>query len=253
MRSSRRIIVRVLFPLVLSVLFVVGGYSWADARSDSVPTKASDSAPSPTEILERATAPRLVRQQRTRRKPVKSQQAAINYESIAQDIRLMLSWVESPEVTPAWLASKLRNDNCIDVCTIQIRNDHNNPIVTADNHSFRALKNEKVIYQINMASKEGSSSLKSVNIDLGFDNEPFSVTQLAKLLSSKNVQPRLVSGKFPSCDAGPCYFGRAEYLVDVDTQNSSSSPSKKYRVYVGVGVNSLKKLAYLRKISFEPG
>jgi hypothetical protein len=59
-------------------------------------------------------------------------------------------------------------------CTIQIHNDHNNLIVTADNHSFGALKNEKVIYQVNIASKEGSSSLESVNIDLGFDHEPFS-------------------------------------------------------------------------------
>jgi hypothetical protein len=251
MRSSKRIIVKLFLLLILAVSLVIGGYSWADAHSYSVSAKALASAPSPTEILERIVTPQLVRRQRTRRKPVKSKQAEINYESIAQDIRLMLSWVESPEVTPAWLASKLRNDNCIDVCTIQIRNDHNNPIVTADNHSFRALKNEKVIYQVDMASKEGSSSLKSVNIDLGFDNEPFSVTQLAKLLSSKNVQPRLVYGKFPSCDAGPCYFGRAEYLVDVDTQNSSSSSNKQYRVYLGVGVNSVKKLAYLRRISFE--
>jgi hypothetical protein len=144
MRSSKRIIVKLFLPLILAISLAIGGYSWADARSHSVPAKASASAPSPTEILERAAAP-LVRRQRTRRKPVKSQQAEINYESIAQDIRLMLSWVESPEVTPAWLASKLRNDNCTDVCTIQIRNDHNNPIVTADNHSFRALKNEKVI------------------------------------------------------------------------------------------------------------
>jgi hypothetical protein len=173
MRSSKRIIVKLFLPLILAVSLVIGGYSWADARSHSVPEKALASASSSTEILERAAAP-LVRRQRTRRKPVKSQQAEINYESIAQDIRLMLSWVESPEMTPAWLASKLRNDNCIDVCTIQIRNDHNNPIVTADNHSFIALKNEKVIYQVNIASKEGSSSLKSVNIDLGFDREPFS-------------------------------------------------------------------------------
>jgi hypothetical protein len=174
MRSSKRLIVKLFLPLILAVSLVIGGYSWADARSHSFLSKALASAPSPTGILERTASPLLARQQRVRRKPVKSQQAEINYESIAQDIRLMLSWVESPEVTPAWLASKLRNDNCIDVCTIQIRNDHNNPIVTADNHSFRALKNEKVIYQVNMASTEGSSSLESVNIDLGFDNEPFS-------------------------------------------------------------------------------
>jgi hypothetical protein len=252
MRKSKRIIVKLFLPLILAVSLVIGGYSWADARSYSVPAKASASGSSPTEILEWSTAPRLAGQQRTRRKPVKSQQAEINYESIAKDIRLMLSWVESPEVTPAWLASKLRNDNCTDVCTIQIRNDHNNPIVTADNRSFIALKNAKVIYQVNIASKEGSSSLESVNIDLGFDNEPFSVTQLSKLLSSKNVQPRLVYSKFPSCDAGPCYFGRSEYLVDVDTHSSSSS-NKKYRVYLGVGVDSEKKLRYLRKISFMLG
>jgi hypothetical protein len=174
MRSSKRLIVKLLLPLILAVSLVIGGYSWADARSHSIPAKISASASSPTEILERSAAPLLARQQRVRRKPVKSKQAEINYESIAQDIRLMLSWLASPEVIPAWLASKLHNDNCFGECTIQIRNDHNNSIVTADNHSFRALKNEKVIYQVNIASTEGSSSLESVNIDLGFDNEPFS-------------------------------------------------------------------------------
>jgi hypothetical protein len=90
MRSSKRIIVKLFLPLILAISLVIGGYSWADARSHSVPEKALASASSSTEILERAAAPRLVREQQTRRKPVKSQQAEINYESITQDIRLIL-------------------------------------------------------------------------------------------------------------------------------------------------------------------
>jgi hypothetical protein len=249
MRNSKRIIVKLFLPLILAVSLVIGGYSWADARSHSVSAKALAGDPSPTEILEQAAAPRLVRQQRARRKPVKSKQAEINYASIAQDILLVLSWVESPEITPAWLASKLRNYNCPGVCTIEIRNDHNNPVVTAGNRSFIALKNEKFIYQINISSEEGSSDVKYASIDLGFNDEPFSVTRLGKLLSNKDVSH--IRTSYPSCDAGPCYVGRKRYFIDISEKKRSASPHKAYRVYIEVVINSRKNLEYLRRISFE--
>jgi hypothetical protein len=250
MKNSRRIIVKLLLPLILAIALVIGGYSWADARSHSASVNVSASVPSPTETLERSAMPLVVRRQRTRRKPVKNKQAEINYESIAQDIRLMLSWVESPEVTPAWLASKLRNYDCPGICTIEIRNDFNNPVVNAVNNSFVALKNEKFIYRINIASEEGSSSVRSVSIDLGFGGKPFLVDKLGKLLSNKTVRP--IRTKYPSCDTGPCYIGRTRYFLDVDKKQSLSSLIKQYFVYIDVAVDSQKKLEYLGQISFEP-
>jgi hypothetical protein len=242
MRSSKRLIVKLFLPLILAVSLVIGGYSWADARSHSVPEKALASASPPTEILERAAAP-LVRRQRTRRKPVKSRQDEINYESIAQDILLMLSWSESPDATPTWFASKLRDYDCLNLCTIEIRS---NSTLSTGNHSFIALKNEKFVYRVEIMSQKGSSGIRAVSIFLDFNGKPFSISQIGKVLPNENI--RRISDKYPSCDAGPCYISSRRYLVE---RNHLSSV-KKYDLYLNMGADTKKQLEYLRRISFEP-
>jgi hypothetical protein len=246
MRSSKRIIVKLFLPLILAVSLVIGGYSWADARSHSVSAKALANAPSPTEILEGIATPQLVRRQRTRRKPVKSQQDEINYESIAQDILLMISWLESPDATPTWFASKLRDYDCLNLCTMEIRNDRNYSTLSASNHSFIALKNEKSVYRVEVLSQKGSSGIKAVSIFLNFNEKPFSIAQIGKVLPNKNI--RRISDKYPSCDAGPCYISSRRYLVE---RNHLSSV-KKYDLYLDMGADTKKQLEYLRRISFEP-
>jgi hypothetical protein len=246
MRSSKRLIVKLLLPLMLAVSLVVGGYSWADACSHNVLVKASASASSPMEILERSAAPQLVRQQRTRRKPVKSKQAEINYESIAQDILLMLSWLESPDATPTWFASKLRDYDCLNLCTMEIRNDRSYSTLSASNHSFIALKNEKSVYRVEVVSEKGSSGIRAVSVFLNFNEKPFSIAQIGKVLPNENI--RRISDKYPSCDAGSCYISSRRYLVE---RNHLSSV-KKYDLYLNMGADTKKQLEYLRRISFEP-
>jgi hypothetical protein len=99
---------------MLAVSLVIGRYSWADARSHSVLSKALASAPSPTGILERTVSPLLVRRQ-------KKKESEVNYNLVKKDIVKILTWMDSAGVSPVELAAKFRGENCtnrIDKCPI---------------------------------------------------------------------------------------------------------------------------------------
>jgi hypothetical protein len=224
MRSSKRLVFRLMLPLLLAIVLVVGGSDWVNAHSGRIDVSVGVDLQSVSEQLDFVDT-KLVRRQRI--KKVSSEK--INYDLIVKDIIQLFKWLDSPEINSQQLAARISGNECDDECPIKLsgeRTFHDGLLV------FHEMNSEKYIGEI--AIYPYNKTDKRVGLEIHLREaykSKFSLTDFIARLASQADKP-IRNPTAVECDGGddydcPQWF---LYITDIKTKFFPSSKSLNYRV-----------------------
>jgi hypothetical protein len=219
MRSSKRLVFRLMLPLLLAIVLVVGGSDWVNAYNSRIDASMSVNSPSVSEQLDFVDT-KLVRRQQSEK---------INYDLIVRDIVQLFKWLDSPEINSQQLAGLISGNPCDHTCPIKLsgeRTFHDGILV------FSEMNSEKYIREIEIEPYNRTNKRVELTIYL---REPyrskFSLTNFVLRLSSQANNPSRNSTLI-DCDGDDNYDcpQSLSYTTDIKEKFFSSSKSPSYTV-----------------------